>query len=123
MLFSPDQKIFHLELRVKKIEEFIEKKDKKFKDSLTLNQKLLILVEFGIIDDLLERNSNKSMVAKLLALLLEVSEQNLRDELSHYKIKKGSNVYTDNNMYEMADLLKKYKFLTEAENLKKQADK
>ena len=120
---STNYKVAKAEARLTKIEEFLEKKDKKFKKSLTLNQKLLALIELGIISDLLKVNDNKKMVAKLLALLLDVSEQNLREELSHIHIRKGSNLYTEPNIEIIADLLALCKFTEYAEKLKNQLDK
>lgn len=116
-------KVHEHEERLTKIEEFLQKKDKKFKESLTLNQKLLALAELGVINDLLRVNDNKKMVSRLLSLLLDVSEQNLREELSHILIKKGSNLYTGHNIKIVSELLASCKFLESAENLKNQIDK
>lgn len=120
---STNHRVYRLEDRLTKVEEYLEKKDKKFKESLTLNQKLLLLVELGIIDNLLKVNDNKKMVAKLLALVLEVSEQNLREELSHYRIREGSNLYTEHNITVIAELLDKTKFFETAEKVKNQLNK
>ena len=123
MFGSTNHRVFILEDRLKKVEEYLEKNDKKFKESLTLNQKLLALIELGIISDLLKVNDNKKMVAKLLALLLDVSEQNLREELSHIHIKKGSNLYTEHNIKVIADLLASCKFLETSKKLENQIGK
>ena len=64
---STNHRVIRLEDRLTKVEEYLTKKDKKFKESLTLNQKLLALVELGIIKHLFSINENKTMVAKILA--------------------------------------------------------
>lgn len=113
-----------LDIRLRRIEEYLEKKDKKFKESLTLNQKLLVLTELGVIDHLLKQNNqNKSKLAELLFRLLDVSEQNLRDELSHYQIKGGSNLYTVSNLRVIKDLLEKTKFTEATESVKNELDR
>lgn len=113
-----------LDSRLRKIEEYLEKKDKKFKESLTLNQKLLALAELGVIDNLLQQNNeNKSKLAELLFRLLDVSEQNLREELSHYQIKGGSNLYTVTNLCVIRDLFEKTKFSEATKSVKNELDR
>lgn len=113
-----------LNLRLRRIEEYLEKKDKKFKEGLTLNQKLLALVELGVINNLLQQNNeNKSKLAELLFRLLDVSEQNLREELSHYRIIGGSNLYTETNLRVISDLFEKTKFLEATKSVNNELDR